>query len=515
VSDSVRFLIPLLVGALAGVILLVAGLLAARRSRAAAANEAERLLEEARQDADAKQQETLLAAQEKSVAAEAETDQRERELEARETRLDSRARDHERARAKLERRTQEVERRVGELDTRDARLKELEAETRADRAEARQTLERIAGLSAEQARVELIAGLEDEARREGARLARKIEDEYREKAEREAQNLVIKAAGRISLRGPIHSTVTFISLPSDEMKGRIIGREGRNIRALEMATGIDLIVDDTPQAILISCFDPTRREVARVAIERLVEDGRIHPARIEEVVEKVREEIDTLIEEEGSQAAFAVGISDLHPRLARLVGRMKFHSNHGQDLLRHCMEVALIAGHMAAEVGAQAAVAVRSGLLHEVGRVSESTLGHSAMASSELAGRYGESEEVVHAIQSLHPDVETRSVEAILLDAANRLSENRPGARKENLEIFIERLKRLEALAVEFDGVERAYAVKAGKEIRVLVDAARITDDEVYDLSKRIARRIEQEVNFPGQVKVNVVRETRSVRFAT
>jgi ribonuclease Y len=513
-SESFSFIIPAAAGLLIGVVLLAAAWTAARRARTGAESEVARLLDEARQDAEGKKQELLVAARERSLALEAETDQRERELEAREAKIETRAREQEKTRGELERRRREVERREQDIAKRQARLEEDEQHTRADREEARGTLERVAGLSAEEARKELIAGLEQEARREGARLARKIEDEYREKAEREAVNLVINATRRIGLRQAVESTVTFIALPSDEMKGRIIGREGRNIRAIEMATGIDLIVDDTPQAILLSSFDPVRREIARVSIERLVEDGRIHPARIEEVVEKVGEEIDSLIEEHGNQAAFSVGISDLHPRLARLVGRTKFHHNHGQNLLRHCIEVALIAGHMAAEVGARVPLAHRAGLLHEVGRVSESATGHSALSSAELAGRFGESEEVVHAIQSLHPDVESRSVEALLLHAANRISENRPGARKENLEIFVERLRRLELLAKEIDGVERAYAIKAGKEIRVLVDADRVSDEQVYDLSKQLARRIEQELSFPGQVKVSVVRETRSVRFA-
>jgi ribonuclease Y len=298
------------------------------------------------------------------------------------------------------------------------------------------------------------------------------------------------------------------------MKGRIIGREGRNIRALENATGIDLIVDDTPQAILISSFDPERRQVARVAIERLVEDGRIHPARIEEVVEKVREETATLVEEAGTLAAFELGMTDLHPRLLRRIGRMQLHIHHGGNLLRHCMEVAILGAHMSAEVGARADVVRRAGLFHEIGRVDPEVSGHSALASAELVGRFGESDDVVHAIQALHPEVEAKSVEAILVRIAKKIADNRPGARKDNLDVFIERLRRVEAIASGHDGVRSAYAVKAGKELRVVVDAAMVGDRDVEALCREIARNLEREIAYPGQIKVSVVRETRAVTFA-
>ena len=298
------------------------------------------------------------------------------------------------------------------------------------------------------------------------------------------------------------------------MKGRIIGREGRNIRALEMATGIDLVVDDTPGSILISSFDPVRREVARVAIDRLVEDGRIHPARIEEVVAKASGDIDQRIEDQGNEAAYALGISDLHPKLGRMVGRMRYHTDHGQNLLRHCIETAQIAAHMAQQVGARTDVVQRAGLLHGVSQVVDIEPSQQAVSSAELSAKYGEAERVVEAIDSLHPDGECRSVEAMLVHTANRLSESRPGARKENLAVFIERLKRLESLAIGFDGVDRAYAVKAGKEIRVILDATSVGDDAVYKLSKKIARTLEKELNYPGQIKVSVIRETRAVRYA-
>jgi len=298
------------------------------------------------------------------------------------------------------------------------------------------------------------------------------------------------------------------------MKGRIIGKEGRNIRALEMATGIDLVVDDTPRTILISSFDPVRREVARVAIAKLVEDGRIHPARIEEVVQRVRDDVEELIDERGAEAAFGLGIPELHPRLTRLVGRMRFHNGTGQNLLQHCLETAMIAGHMAAEIGAREDVAQRAGLLHEIGQVDEGSPAQPLVTAAELCAKYDEPAEVVEAIRALHPNVAAKSLEALLVATANRLSDSRPGARKENLAVFIERLRRLEGIATSFAGVGQAYAVKAGKEIRVIADAAQAADRDLPKLSKQIARAIEKELNYPGQIKVHVIRETRAVRFA-
>jgi len=381
-------------------------------------------------------------------------------------------------------------------------------------AGVRETLEKIAGLTVEQARERLIADIEDEARAEASKLARKIEDEARETAEKEAINLMVQASQRVNLHEVAESTVSFIELPSDEMKGRIIGKEGRNIRAMEMATGIDLVVDDTPRTILISSFDPVRREIARVAIHRLVEDGRIHPARIEEVVQKVGEEVDELIDEKGSEAAFRLGISDLHPKLTRLVGRMRYHTARGQNLLQHCMETALIAGFMAEAIGARVDLAHRAGLLHEIGQVDDTLAGQTLLASAELCAKYDQPQPVVEAIRALHPDAKARSLEAVLLSIASRLSDCRPGARKENLAVFIERLRRLEGIATSFAGVERAYAVKAGKEIRVLVDAGQARDENIHPLSKQIARAIEKELNYPGQIKVNVIRQTRAVKYA-
>jgi ribonuclease Y len=512
-SES-AFGFPLLAGLAVAVAVLFAALWTARRIVARGRESARALAEEARQESESKARETLVGAQEKALALEEEADRRDRELEARESSVDSRARELDGETSALERQRRDLARRQSALSKNEQSVQESLDAARAELERARAAIERAAGMTAAEARAELVASLEDDARRDGARLARRIEEEARETAERSALRLVLEATERINLREAVESTVSFIELPSDEMKGRIIGREGRNIRALEMATGIDVIVDDTPRAILISSFDPTRREVARVAIGRLIEDGRIHPARIEEVVAKVQTELDTITEQAGSQAAFNLGISDPHPRLARLIGRLKFRTYHGHNLLQHCTEVALVAGHMAAEIGGRVEVVRRAALLHEVGRVDETASGHTVLASADLAAKYGESEEVVHAIQSLHPDSEAATLEALLLRIANRISDNRPGARKDNLDLFVERLRRIEAIALSFPGVVKAYSVKAGKDLRVIVDTQSVSDEDAYALSKSIARAIEKDVVYSGQIRVSVIRETRSVQFA-
>jgi ribonuclease Y len=513
-TDSLAFVTPLVLGSVLGLIAAAAGLLlrwvVLRRAR----EQADRLLADARQESETHKREALVAAQEKILAVEEEVEQRERELEGREAAFEARLRSQEQEQAALAERERDLERRLQELERQERAAADDREAARAAREAARLSLERIAGLSSEEARAQVIAGVEREAQREATRLARKIEDEARERAERDALRLMVQASERVSMREFVETTVVFVALPSDEMKGRIIGREGRNIRALETTTGIDLIVDDTPQAILISSFDPLRREIARVAIERLIEDGRIHPAKIEEVVARVRDEIEALIEEEGNKAAFRLGISGFHPKLARLVGRMKYHANRGHNLLQHSVEVALLAGYMAEQVGGRADIGHRAGLLHEIGRADPSVGGHTLLASAEIAAKYGESRDVVQAIRSLHPDFGPKTVEEILLRTANRMSDNRPGARKENLDIFVERLRRLEALALRFPGVRQAYAIKAGKEVRVIVDASSTSDAETFRLSKEIAGAIERQLTYPGQIRVSVVRETRAVRFA-
>jgi len=479
-----------------------------------AQDEAKELLAEARRTAENEEKEILVVAQEKAFALEQEADQKLGELEDRETAIETRSREIEHEASKLGRESKQIQKRQGDVEKAEHRTREAEKRAKTDAEAASGNLERIAQLTTEEARAELIAKIEVRARKEGSRLARKIEDEACAQAEQQARNLIVQASQRINIRDAMESTVTFIELPNDEMKGRIIGKEGRNIRALEMATGIDLIVDDTPRSIWVSSFDPIRREIAHVAIDRLLQDGRIHPARIEEVVEQVTGEIDGLIEEKGNEAAFSLGISDLNVKLARLVGKMRYHMTHGQNLLQHSLETAQIAGFMVEELGGNAEIARHAGLLHEIGQVAGNGSGNAIFIASELCGKYQEPEEVVNAIRGLHADVQASSLEALLLDTANRLSENRPGARKENLAVFIERLRRLEEIAGRFDGVRKAYAVKAGKELRVLLDADRTRDEVAYELCKQVARAVEKELSYPGQIKVSVVRETRAVKFA-
>jgi ribonucrease Y len=480
------------------------------RARAAA----RALLQDAAADAENKKKEILVAAEEKLLAAQADADERERVLDEREARVEQRGRELERRVSEAGRERARLDRSLEEAKRVDAAAARAAAEAREARERALGELDRVAGLSREQARREIIASIEAEARAEGERLGRRIEEQARDGAERQAVQLLIRAAERANVRDVVETTVRYVELPSDEMKGRIIGREGRNIRALEMATGIDLVVDDTPRSILISSFDPQRREVARLAIDRLVEDGRIHPARIEEVVQKVQEEIESVVEQRGQEAAFGLGISDVHPRLLKLIGRMRFHYWHGQNLLIHCRDTARIAAHMAHEVGARADVALRAGLLHEIGQVEDGVQGHPILVAADLCAKYGEADEVVRAIRSLHAESDERSLEGTLVQTARRISEARPGARKDNLAVFLERLRRLEDLARRFDGVERAFAVKAGKELRVLVDATRVDDERTLALSKEIARAIERELAYPGPVKVTLIRETRAVRYA-
>jgi ribonuclease Y len=501
-------------GLLVGLLAMLSGFYFAQRGLRRARSAADELTSEARQEGETRKKEILVAAKEQALAQQEDTDRREKQLEDRDNGLEQRARKIERSAADLERDRKRLEQKHVKVDERLSQVQATLETAETERQQAKQLLEKNAGMDAAQARAELIAQIEDAANKEAEKLARKIEDEARQNAEREAVHMMVQAAERVNIEDVVESTVTFIELPSDEMKGRIIGREGRNIRAMEMATGIDLIVDDTPRSILISSFDPVRREIARVAIDRLVEDGRIHPARIEEVVAKAAADLDERIDERGNEAAYSLGISDVHSKLSRMVGRMCYHTDHGQNLLRHCIETAQIAAHMAQHVGARLDVVQRAGLLHGVAQVVNIVAAQQATSAAELCAKYGESEEVVEAISSLHPDAECRSVEAMLVHTANRLSESRPGARKENLAVFIERLKRLESIASGFEGVDRAYAVKAGKEIRVILDATRVGDDAVYQLSKKIARTLEKELNYPGQIKVSVIRETRAVRYA-
>jgi ribonuclease Y len=422
----------------------------------------------------------------------------------------------------LERKLQYLETRERELTARErvaeANNRELqEARKRADQliVEQKRVLEKIAGMTADEARRSLVRSIENEARQEAAGILRKVEEETREHSKELAREIVVQAIQRTAAEDVVETCVSVVPLPSDDLKGRIIGREGRNIRALEMATGCDLIVDDTPEAILVSAFDGFRREVAKHSILRLISDGRIHPARIEEIVEKTRSELEAQVLRDGENAALEVGVHDINPELLRLLGKLRYRTSYGQNILSHSKEVAMLAGLMAAEIGAREHIARRAGLLHDVGKAVDKESGGSHLEwSVDFARRYGETAEVVHAIACHHMDIPFESAEAVLVQAADTISAARPGARREILENYIQRLERLEKIADSFSGVQKAYALQAGREIRILVDSTNVGDQEAVWLSKDIARKIEAELQYPGQIKVTVIREMRAVDFA-
>jgi ribonuclease Y len=379
----------------------------------------------------------------------------------------------------------------------------------------RQELERVAGLSCEEAKTLLLASMEEEAKHESAKLMRRIEMETREAAGRKAQEIIGLAIKRYAGDYVAEKTVSVVSLPNEEMKGRIIGREGRNIRAIEAATGIDIIIDDTPQAVILSGFNPVRREVAKVALERLIEDGRIHPARIEEMVEKVTKEIEASIKDAGEQAAFDVGVHGIDPELVKLVGRLKYRTSYAQNVLQHSREVGFLCGIMASELGLHVKNAKRAGLLHDIGKaVDHEVEGPHAMIGADLAKKYGESNPIVHSIAAHHEEVPTESILDILVQAADTLSGARPGARLEMLESYVKRLDELEKIALSFNGVTKSYAIQAGREIRIIVEGKVVDDDHSFVLCKDIAKKIEKDLTYPGQIKVTVIRETRAVEYA-
>ena len=484
-----------------------------------ARRDAAKLLEDAQRQGETRLREAEIAAKEKLLQARTEFEsvsrKRRSELEALERRLTQKE-------DTLDKRTDELGKRDKELGQLDravtAREKGLEKkESDLDRmfAEERNKLEQIAGLTAQQARDELVRLLEDDSRIEAAHIVKRIEDEAREQANKQAQRIIGMAIQRSASDYVSETTVSVVMLPSDEMKGRIIGREGRNIRALEMATGVDLIVDDTPEAVILSGFDPFRREVARVALERLITDGRIHPARIEEVVEKVKAEFEQKIQSEGEAALLELAIPGMHPELVKLLGRLRYRTSYGQNCLQHSKEVAFLAGTMAAELKANIQVARRAGLVHDIGKAIDREMdGTHLQIGIDLLRKFGETEEVVHAMACHHGDYDPQTVEAVLVTAADALSAARPGARREVLETYVKRLEKLEEIASSFKGVQKTFAIQAGREVRIIVDSGKIGDEQALWLSKDIARKIEQELTYPGQIKVTVIRETRSVEFA-
>ena len=501
-----------------------------RKKLAADARQAEDhaalLLRQAEREAEAHRKEIELAAKERAHALLVEAERAVRDMQESARATEQHAADQlrmaaDRSAALLQREQELAERQVewhkrheelGALEQR-AQLRLNEAETH--RAEVIAEVQRVAGLTAEAAKSELVRQLEHEARREAAHLVKRLENEAREQASARARQLITEAIQRSAAEHAIETTVSVVDLPSDDMKGRIIGREGRNIRALEQATGVELIVDDTPGAIILSSFDPFRREVARQAIERLIADGRIHPARIEEVVDRVKAELEDSIRRDGEAAAFELGLHDLHPDLLLLMGRLRFRTSYGQNVLSHSKEVAFLAGIMARELGLDAHVAVRAAFLHDIGKAIDRDMeGTHLQLGLDVLRKHGEKQPVLDAVAAHHMDIDWPSLEAMIVQAADAISAARPGARRDILESYVRRLEKLEDIADSFKGVSKSFALQAGREIRILVQSDQVSDEDAVWLSKDIARRIENELEYPGQIKVTVIRETRAVEIA-
>lgn len=509
--------LALLLYVLASVAVGVAGGYFLRRAIAeskirSAEEQAKLIVEQAERDAEAKVREALVEVKEEAVRlrqeAEQELRERRQELQRLEGRLLHKEENLDRRHAQLERREEALNRRAESLDRKHAEVDRLLEQQRAE-------LERLSGFSTEEAKEHLLKTVEEEVRHDIAVMIREMEQQAKEEADKKARNLIGLAIQRLAADHVSEATVSVVALPSDDMKGRIIGREGRNIRTLEAQTGVDLIIDDTPEAVVLSGFDPVRREIARVALEKLIADGRIHPARIEEMVAKARKEVEESIREEGEQACLSANVHGLHPELVKLLGRLKFRYSYGQNVLKHSIEVAHIAAMMAAELGCDVKVARRAGLLHDIGKaVDHETEGTHVEIGVELLRRYRESEDVIHAVECHHGDKEPQTVEAMLVAAADAVSAARPGARRESLANYIKRLERLEAIANSFDGVEKSFAIQAGREIRIMVKPDKIDDTLATKMARDIVKRIESELQYPGQIKVTVIRETRAVEYA-
>jgi ribonucrease Y len=481
--------------------------------------EKKRMAEDALKEAESLKKEASIEAKDIVYQAktEAEKELRERrsELNHFEKRLRQKEESFDRKFDQIDKREHELARREKEYNAKERTIQEKENRYSQLVKEQTQVLERLSGITSEEAKQEILRRTEEESRFEIAKLTKRIEDEAKENADKKAKEIMGSAIQRYASDFVADATVSAVHLPNDEMKGRIIGREGRNIRALEAATGVDLIVDDTPEMVTLSAFDPVRREVARLALERLIADGRIHPTRIEEVVEKIKKEIDVNIREEGEKAVFDLGLSGIHPELIRILGRLKYRSSYGQNVLQHSREVAYIAGMMASELGADAKLAKRSGLLHDIGKaVDHETEGTHQEIGANLAKKHGENNKVVNAIMVHHGEGDPITVEAALVAAADALSAARPGVRRESIENYLKRLETLEKMAHSFKGIDKCYAIQAGREIRIIVKPEDVNDETSSMIAREISKKIESEMTYPGQIKVTVIRESRYVEYA-
>jgi len=474
--------------------------------------EAKRIVDEAVKTAENKKRESLLSAKEEinrnRNEAERELKERRGEISRQERRLQQKEDALDKKAENMEKKDETLNRKIKEAD------EEKEKIAGIHKAQI-ELLERLSGLTAEEAKEYLLKNVEDEVRHEAAIMIKEIETQAKEEADKRAKNIISAGIQRCAADHVAETTVSVVSLPNDEMKGRIIGREGRNIRTLETLTGIDLIIDDTPEAVILSGFDPIRREVARVALEKLIVDGRIHPSRIEETVEKARKEVEATIKQEGEQATFDTGVHGLHPEIIKLLGKLKFRTSYGQNVLKHSIEVSHVAGIMAGELGVDVATAKRAGLLHDLGKAVDHEIeGSHISIGVDIAKKYNENKEVIHAIEAHHGDVEAKTIIACLVQAADAVSAARPGARRENIEAYIKRLQQLEEIATSFSGVEKSYAIQAGREVRIMVKPEEIGDGDMEFVAREIVKKIESELEYPGQIKINLIRETRTTDYA-
>ena len=510
---AVFAIIGLIVGLVAGAVI---GVLYRKRTAekeiGSAEEEAKRIINESIKSAENKKREILVEAREEIHRNRNEYD---KEVKDRRAELQKHERRLQQKEESLDRKTEQYERKDEELSRRLASVAATQEEVAELKRAQMEMLEKISGMTTDEAKAYLLENVESEVRHETAMKIKEVQTQLKEEADETAREIIATAIQRCAADHTAESTISVVALPNDEMKGRIIGREGRNIRALETKTGVDLIIDDTPEAITLSSFDPVRREIARIALEKLIADGRIQPTHIDNMVEKARREVEQTIKQEGERATFETGVHGLHPEIIKLLGRQKYRTSYGQNVLNHSIEVAHLSGLMAAELGEDVAVAKRAGLLHDLGKsVDHEMEGSHVALGVELARKYKESPAVVHAIEAHHGDVEPQTIIACLVQAADAISASRPGARRENVENYVKRLEKLEALTSSFHGVEKAYAIQAGREVRIMVKPEEVTEDNMIILAREIAKKIENELEYPGQIKVNLIRETKAVEYA-